>query len=123
MQLPTTCMGTNQVQVDAVQDRPRPSAWYNGVGKRPIINYAAQRLMQGKTCIYTCKRRFCSLETLEAADTLRDKQRAIKSNNKRRKICATKETFLGNFLTLKNFRECLPLRKRYANNYILVTPN
>ncbi len=27
MQLPTTCMGANQVQVEAVEDRPRPTAW------------------------------------------------------------------------------------------------
>jgi hypothetical protein len=63
MQLPTTCMGTNQVQVDAIEDRPRATVWYDGVGKRPIINYAAQRLMQSKACICTCREKFCSLET------------------------------------------------------------
>ena len=58
MQLLTTCIGTNQVQVEDAGDRPRPTAWYDGVGKRPIINNTAQRLMQGRACIYTCDKIF-----------------------------------------------------------------
>jgi hypothetical protein len=31
------------VQVEAVEDRPRPTAWSDGVGKGPIINDGSQK--------------------------------------------------------------------------------
>lgn len=89
MQLPTTCMGTNQVQVEAVEDRPRPTAWYDGVGKRPIINNAAHCL---------CKTRHAFVRVIKsfrvskhAAVGSHDKPRAIESNNTWITICATKK--------------------------------
>jgi hypothetical protein len=58
MQLPTSCMGTNQVQVEAFEDRPRPTAWDDGVGKGPIIKDAASGLCKARHA-FIRERRFC----------------------------------------------------------------
>jgi hypothetical protein len=63
MQLPTMCMGANQVQVEAVEDRPRPTAWSDGVGKGPIINDASQRAYARQAFIRGKESFVCSPET------------------------------------------------------------